>query len=154
MLLAGCRRPHSRRASQTAYFLTELSALAGHKDVAVYGIGRELPFTMSAWSEKMRLDIPLLSDATLSVAQVCACMAFCGSAFLWQPSDRFGLLAERGAPMPRSANAEPEKCCSCNLSRGVLKNEYALVVGCSLVIVEGSDYRVTRPRVHPSGLFL
>lgn len=49
--------------------LAELSALAEHKDVAVYGIGRELPFTMSAWSEKLELDFPLLSDATLVVTQ-------------------------------------------------------------------------------------
>lgn len=37
--------------------------------MGVYGIGRELPFTMLAWSEKIGLDFPLLSDATLVVAQ-------------------------------------------------------------------------------------
>ncbi|CAM9373835.1 unnamed protein product [Scytosiphon promiscuus] len=47
----------------------ELSDIGGHDDVAVYGIGRELPFTMSAWSDKMSLDFPLLCDATLVVAQ-------------------------------------------------------------------------------------
>ncbi len=36
----------------------------------MFGIGRELPFTMSAWSEKMGLNFPLLSDATLVVAKV------------------------------------------------------------------------------------
>lgn len=51
-------------------FAAELLALSGRKDVAVYGIGRELPFTMSAWSQKMGLDFPLLSDATLVVAEV------------------------------------------------------------------------------------
>lgn len=43
--------------------------MAGNDDVGVYGIGRDLPFTMSAWSEKIGLDFPLLSDATLIVAQ-------------------------------------------------------------------------------------
>ncbi|CAN0153272.1 unnamed protein product [Ectocarpus fasciculatus] len=47
----------------------ELSSIAGNEEVGVYGIGRDLPFTMSAWSEKIGLDFPLLSDATLVVAQ-------------------------------------------------------------------------------------
>lgn len=57
------------RFSLPATLAAELSEIAGHDDVAVYGIGRELPFTMSAWSDKMSLEFPLLSDPTLVVAQ-------------------------------------------------------------------------------------
>ncbi|CAM9925713.1 unnamed protein product [Pylaiella littoralis] len=74
----------------------ELSALAGHKDVAVYGIGRELPFTMSAWSEKLGLDFPLLSDATLVVAQ-----AFVGTCGLGDMlANRSGISAMKGYLSP------------------------------------------------------
>lgn len=61
---SSCADPQPDRRSAA-----ELSSLAGNEDVGVYGIGRDLPFTMSAWSEKIGLDFPLLSDATLVVAQ-------------------------------------------------------------------------------------
>lgn len=56
--------------SLPASLAAELSKIAGHDDVAVYGIGRELPFTMSAWSDRVDLGFPLLSDPTLVVAHV------------------------------------------------------------------------------------
>ena len=48
----------------------EFSELAKHGDVAIFGIGRELPFAMSAWGEKIGLGFPLLSDPTAVVAEV------------------------------------------------------------------------------------
>lgn len=75
---------------------TELSALARHNDVAVYGIGRELPFTMAAWSEKMTLNFPLLSDATLSVAQVCMSLKLKRLLYYTAPRGQIDLLAGRG----------------------------------------------------------
>ena len=50
--------------------LSELSGLTRHGDVAIFGIGRELPFTMSAWADQIGLGFPLLSDASLVVAEV------------------------------------------------------------------------------------
>eukprot|EP00903_Cladosiphon_okamuranus_P010211 g9670.t1 len=74
----------------------ELSALAGRKDIAVFGIGRELPFTMAAWSAKLSLDFPLLSDATLSVAQ-----AFVGVCDLGDVlANRSGVAAMKGYRSP------------------------------------------------------
>lgn len=49
----------------------DLSGLAAeHGEVAIFGIGRELPFTMAAWSEGMGLSYPLLSDPNLEVSKV------------------------------------------------------------------------------------
>lgn len=49
----------------------DLSGLAAeHGEVSIFGIGRELPFTMAAWSEGMGLSYPLLSDPNLEVSKV------------------------------------------------------------------------------------
>lgn len=71
----------------------------------MYGIGRELPFTMSAWSDKMNLDFPLLSDASLSVAQVCVVATYVA------PRGPILTCRNRSTKL-RSENSETEQCCS------------------------------------------